>query len=734
MAFFCVVVLIAGFFSAAVCADDGKPPSKTTELARLQRMTKQDFEKLTAEMLKLAGELEEKDPDSAKVLREAVNRARGAYEISQDMEKVAEYLLKGLTELASRRESEVIEKLKKLLRLLSEGVLDVDRQLVQLRQWQHIRRQIDNLIAEQRHLEHLSAMQSKAAEIEGQIQSLDKRISELIAEQQKLLDKTEKLAPGETGIKKIAKLRDDIGRLIASHGRLVEAAAVAESWKLPVLGGMQKELSSQADKAGRALKQAAEDEDVRGALKEPEADSEVISASAGKVAEAAEDMRTASEALEDSDARGAEEPQQKALDQLKAAHDALSDLIAKAAASTPAGKLAADQKGLAEKTQQADESLRQTAQSVGMSQEAPDLSKAADQMDKAAGRLSAQDSTSAAAHQKKALEELKKQRDELAELYRRIRKELAKPMKKQAAEQADLAGRAGDTSSRMKGSEGAKDLPGRQSMQKASKSMSRASDQLSGGESSSANASQKEALRQLQRARDMLDEAIARARERLQEQSIAKIDSMLEAILKKQQGVSAETSGTYTRRKPEGYSRPEQITLAKLSSRQGELGGEVDEVRDLLTKEGTTVVFPAILGEVRRDMVNASKLLGDRQAGSLTQEIQSEIERNLQDMIDAIRKELAERRRIVPAAAGCCGGGKRSLVSGIAELKLLLALQKQINRRTVVLSEQKAEGELTAQQDASQHKQLAEREEKVRTMTAAIKHKVRLGRELPSEH
>ncbi len=365
-----------------------------------------------------------------------------------------------------------------------------------------------------------------------------------------------------------------------------------------------------------------------------------------------------------------------------------------------------------------------------MASKADDLSRAAGEMDQAAGQLSGQNPAGAMPHQKQAIEELKRKRDELTELHRKMRQELFKPTGQQAKEQSGLADKTQQTAEEMKGSQGSPSAPGQSSVGQASQSMSKASGQLDKSDTSGANASQKQAISDLERAARELQEAIDREREMMQAEALAKIDEMLELILARQKAIDRDTTKVYTRRGGEGYARQDQIKLAELSAGQGKLDGETQKVVEMLDKEGTTVVFPSVLREVREDMQTVRTRLGEQKADELTQSIQTEIERNLQEMIDALKKELSKRRREGGGGGmpgGGMAGGKQPLVPPAAELKLLRALQIQINRRTVVLADQKAKQAMPEPDVKAQHKKLAEREKRVETMTRQIAKRMQMG-------
>jgi len=230
------------------------------------------------------------------------------------------------------------------------------------------------------------------------------------------------------------------------------------------------------------------------------------------------------------------------------------------------------------------------------------------------------------------------------------------------------------------------------------------------------------ALEDLEKARRLLEEAIAREKELLQLEAMVKIDAELQNLLDSQKAISAATKVLHEKHLKaagESYDRAGELELAKLARGEGQLADKTDLIHKKLLKEGSTTVFPAVLGEVAQDLRSVAKLLADKNAGKITQGLQADVESALQEMIDAIRKEMSRRRRGGGECAGG-GGGKAPLVSKLAELRLLWRLEKQIRRRTVLLSAQKAGSEVTRDQIEDLHKGLAGRQAKVKAMTEKL--------------
>ncbi len=724
-------VVVAGLYAEPAGEEDEvREGAKLGELAQRQQLTKQDFERLTTEMLSLAEELADSEPDSAEILREAVKRARGAYEISEDMDDVIEYLRKGMTELAARSEGDVIEKLERVLRLLREGVTDMDRRMERIRQMEEMRKDVARMIEEQGVLERLSDVHARADEIEATLGELDAKIAELIEAQRKLKERTGELGRPDEGVAQLAELRDELAEMIGEQAALAEDAATAPDRERPMLAEKQTDLAERASEASDQIAEAKGSEAVRAALEEAETGPEALERAAEDAGKAGKKMREAGKALHDAQTAAAGQAQKDAMEKLAEAHRALSEAVEAAAKPTPAGGLAGEQKALAGKTREASDAAGKAGGAARQPEEAtPDLSGAAGEMDEAAEKLSGQDKAGAAGHQQEAIEKLKAERERLEDLHRRMEEDLARKLAEQKPPQDDLHRRAEDMAGDMEGEGG--DMPGRKQMQGAAGSMGKASKQLSKSDAGGANAEQNDALERLREAREALDETIARELEMAQAEQLAKIDEMLVLILGKQQKISQATIATNARRGEDGFDRVDQVNLGELAEGEGKLAGEIRRISEMLSKEGTTVVFPAILEEVEADLATVKERLSSRKAGALTQEMQAGIEESLQRMIDAMRKELAERRK--SGGGGSCpgggGGGKQPLVPPVAELKLLLELQLQVNRRTAVVARQVEGGGLPAAEAEDTHRNLAERQGKVEDMTRKVAERMSLGKE-----
>lgn len=730
------VCLVAALAVGSAATFAQTPTDKEiSELIAREKFIKKQFEQLKTKMLELAdlydktsvlaglAEAEQqRQKDSARILRLAVAQAQSAM-IAQKMDSVARHL-KNKDEASAALDAKelVIKELQKVLDTLRFGLGDLDKRYERLKQWQELLAKVDDMIAKQKDLELKSRLNSERDTNDKQMADFAQRMKGLIAAQKDLLAKTGKLDKADPNVGKLSDLRDAVRGLIDKQTKIQSATPMTPVAELSVPAKAQKDLAGKTEKVGQAAKDAQKDDKLGKALAKAGADPKAAEKAAEALGQAAGEMKKASSALQRSSKSGAAKPQEQALADLKTAEKALSNAIAAMSKGTKPGDMARKQDDLGAKTDQLAKDVQKAADNAGMQSKAGDMSKAAGEMSKASDRLTSQDPKGAQKHQKEALKHLEKKADELADLRRRIEKEARKPTEPQAKEQAELASQASQTAQEMKNSESP--TPGQSSMQKASQSMAKAAGQLSQGKSDKANPEQKKALDELQKTRDELAKEIQREEDIAQAEALAKIDAMLEKVLKTQKTLSSGTVAVFKLKTDKGYARPEELSLRnELADGEGKLADDVEKIRKMLDKEGTTVVFPAVLKEVQQDLGNVQRRLASLDAGDFTQSIQREVERTLQEMIDSIRKELSRRRKKGGGGGGGGkgGGGKKPpLVPPVAELKLLRILQLGINNRTISLADAKAKAAMGKDEISKQHKLLSGREDKLKGMALKI--------------
>jgi hypothetical protein len=133
---------------------------------------------------------------------------------------------------------------------------------------------------------------------------------------------------------------------------------------------------------------------------------------------------------------------------------------------------------------------------------------------------------------------------------------------------------------------------------------------------------------------------------------------------------------------PVEIDRKDRQVSEALATRENGVARLADDVLDLLSEDGTTLVFPGVVGEIKDDIVNVAGLLSRIQTGERTQYIQSQIEKALEEILKAI--EMAQRSPPPPnpSQGRQSRSGAGPLLPLSVELKLVRTLQLRVNERT----------------------------------------------------
>ena len=139
----------------------------------------------------------------------------------------------------------------------------------------------------------------------------------------------------------------------------------------------------------------------------------------------------------------------------------------------------------------------------------------------------------------------------------------------------------------------------------------------------------------------------------------------------------------------------------------------------LLQAEGSSVAFPQAVEAIREDASSVVRLLDKSKVGELTQTIETGIIEALEEMIDALQKEMEKleekKQEDQPPQEG--QPQDDPLVDALSELKMLRSLQLRINNRTRQLSRQIDGDQAEAPDLLEQLKTLARRQAKIQAAT-----------------
>ena len=156
------------------------------------------------------------------------------------------------------------------------------------------------------------------------------------------------------------------------------------------------------------------------------------------------------------------------------------------------------------------------------------------------------------------------------------------------------------------------------------------------------------------------------------------------------------------------------------ADKQKEIVAEAEKTLKLLETEGSAVAFANVLQEVMADMQAVQTRLEKAYVDTDTQTIEQNIIAMLKDMVAALKKQQQEMQNKPPGPPGQPGKPNQKLIDMLAELKLIKALQTQVNSRTTMYGK-KVDGEQTADPIIQNElKQLASRQAKLQDMIQKI--------------
>jgi hypothetical protein len=384
------------------------------------------------------------------------------------------------------------------------------------------------------------------------------------------------------------------------------------------------------------------------------------------------------------------------------------------------------------------ESIAETTKALPGQPAAEELSGAANKMKAAEDWLLKEQVPDAGESQKEAEEKLEQAIQRLEQQVKKLADK--KPLDQQACNQRDTAGKTKDLSGEMKpdggdsqepgekgGEQGQKPggppqeggeqtpMKGQQDVEQASKLQEDAAKKLDEKKPDDAVTKQEEALKKLEQAQQELADTLDQLRKEQQEEMLAALEARFRAMLEKQMGCSKDTARLVALGK-ENWKRSHQLELGELSQKQKEIGDEADKALYVLTEDGTTVVFPQIVQQVRDDAREVATRLAAADATAGVRRMQDGIEQALRELIDAVKKKQEENEGGHQASASGGQEGPRPLLPGSAELKLLKSCQTRVNRATADLRAERDKPDVREQGLSERIEKLARRQEEVSRM------------------
>ena len=260
--------------------------------------------------------------------------------------------------------------------------------------------------------------------------------------------------------------------------------------------------------------------------------------------------------------------------------------------------------------------------------------------------------------------------------------------------------------------------PGREDLEEARQEMEKAIQELKDKKDrGKASQHQDEAIRQLLEAKEKLEEILRQLREEEKSLTLASLKSRFRKMLSMQLLVYQET--VRLDKEAEGKDASLVARGKQLATQEEEIVQEVDKALVVLREEGSSVAFPEAVEAIREDAASIVQLLDQGKAGELTQTLEQAVIEAIEEMVDALQKEM-EKKKDEEQQQGEQQQGQpedKSLVDALSELKMLRSLQLRINRRTRQLGRM-IEGDQTDEPEVlKQLKTLSGRQSRVQRAT-----------------
>lgn len=259
--------------------------------------------------------------------------------------------------------------------------------------------------------------------------------------------------------------------------------------------------------------------------------------------------------------------------------------------------------------------------------------------------------------------------------------------------------------------------PARKRLEAAEERMRQAEEKLKKAQREGAQQDQQQALEELKQAKANLERILRQLREEEIERVLASLEARFAKMLQMQRAVYDATVRLKEAMAGKA-SREHEIEAGRLSVREAEIGLEADRALNLLREDGTSVAFAEAVEQIRADIRQVEERLKAAKVDDTTQSIEEDILAALEEMIQALQKEMKQRqqRRGQPPPPG--QPQDPPLVDVLAELKMIRALQMRVNTRTARYSKLLGEREQAEQPELVEAiRRLAERQQRIYQIT-----------------
>ena len=686
-----LAVVVAGFAicSMGLAQETAKDPR--TELGVRQKLVQRKMVELEAKFTIVAERIREKDEKRADLLIKTYQQSK-ELSLTKKMDEVSALLNAEKYDEADQELNEVVEILESLIRMLTnekEKEVSAREEIAMLEEFKkNVEEQLQQQRKQTRETEQAANKEKAGQQIGAQIKALNKLI-----ESQKQIVK-------ETGENRGANLKE----LDKIADKQFEVRKKTEELKKNI-SGEKKNLnpdgsfkdSPPKDNPNNDSPPGESDPSKKGPPQPPQPDQKMLE----ELQRAQEKLKKAMEEFEKASAElGAEkspegdqaknsppQPDQQALQEAKERQQRAEEKMNKAlkelqkmAEGITKGKPSGGgqaQSSPPKPPQPGQKALEESAKSQQRAEEKLGSGKPADakrQQEQALDDL------------KKALSELEKEKRRIESLPPEILEQLAKEQRRNRDKTMDIVKAMEKAPKAKKSEEGGEGQqqqkqPGQEKMEQAGEDQKQASEKMQQNDSESAQEKQKQAEKNMEKALEEIEDRLSQLREETNEEKLARLEARFRQMLERQNVASIMTIEIEDKRFNLGQIRlRDQLLILRLATEELEIREIAQQAYDLLLEDGTSIVFPEVVQDLRADLESAAGLLQSERTDQYTQLVQKEVEITIQDLLDALKEAKQDGKKSGGGGGG--GGGKQPLLKKSAELKILRMRQRRLNRRT----------------------------------------------------
>jgi hypothetical protein len=201
------------------------------------------------------------------------------------------------------------------------------------------------------------------------------------------------------------------------------------------------------------------------------------------------------------------------------------------------------------------------------------------------------------------------------------------------------------------------------------------------------------AIDKLQKALDELEKRLKQLREKELAKLLQNLEERVNRMLRMQIEVKAGTEAIDKTVKALG-GKPASAEIQKSQAeadKESLIVIEADKALKLMEGEGTAVVFAGVLQQVKGDMEAIQKRLNEARVGEDTQQIEQDVIDQLKMMLEALKKAKQDLENKPSDPKPSDPNAKKQdqkLIDLLNELKLVKAMQEQLNKRTIMYNKQ----------------------------------------------